>query len=289
MICGFVLAKKGEKISKSKNNAGSSPKELIKMHSADALRYWAAGAKLGTDTMFSEEDLKISRRLVTKLWNAAKFTLMHLDDFDFAESVDLMTVDRWIIEKQEKTTAIAQKYLNEYEVGLARKEIDDFFWNDYCDNYLEIVKDRLYKPEVHGKENRRSAQRALYKSFLGILKLYSIFIPHVTEEIYQDYYRNFEGTQSIHTTLWDKCTDFDEALLEYGNFIESILLGVRKFKSERNLSMKDSIDKLIISMPSAFYEPVEASLKDLYACTSALEIEISECDSFSIEVANKQS
>lgn len=61
MLCGFVLAKKGEKISKSKNNAPSSPKELIKRHSADALRYWASSAKLGTDTMFSEEELKTSK------------------------------------------------------------------------------------------------------------------------------------------------------------------------------------------------------------------------------------
>jgi valyl-tRNA synthetase len=154
MICGFVMAKKGEKISKSKSNASSSPKALVQRYSADALRYWAAGAKLGSDTMFAEDDLKISQRLITKLWNAAKFTLMHLKDYENIQTGDLMPVDRWIIDKQIKTTRAAQKYLDEYEVGLARKEIDDFFWNDYCDNYLEIAKDRLYKPEIHGKENK---------------------------------------------------------------------------------------------------------------------------------------
>ena len=81
MISGFVLAKPGEKISKSKNNAASSPMQLIETHSADCIRYWTAGARLGTDTFFSEEELKVSKRFLNKLYNAAKFAGMHLEDY----------------------------------------------------------------------------------------------------------------------------------------------------------------------------------------------------------------
>jgi valyl-tRNA synthetase len=175
MICGFVLAKKGEKISKSKNNAASSPKELIEKHSADALRYWAAGAKLGTDTMFSEDELKISKRFLTKLWNAANFCIMQLQDYDGSKPNEVLPIDEWIIERVKRLEMVVAENLNQYEIGLAKHEIDEFFWNDFCDDYLEIVKDRLYKPEIHGISERLSGQYALYKVLLEILKLYAIY------------------------------------------------------------------------------------------------------------------
>jgi len=99
MICGFVMAKKGEKISKSKGNSALEPKALVEQYSADAIRYWAANSKLGTDTMFSQEDLKIASRFLTKLWNAAKFTLMHLEDYKSQDVKSLMPVDQWILQR----------------------------------------------------------------------------------------------------------------------------------------------------------------------------------------------
>ena len=153
MICGFVLAKKGEKISKSKNNSEMSPSAIIENHSADVVRYWAANSRLGTDTFFSADELSISKRFITKLWNAAKFAISHLEDYDPKEDVALMPVDRWITERCRQTTFEAARYLNQYEIGSARHEIDDFFWKDLCDYYLEIVKERLYQPEIHALQN----------------------------------------------------------------------------------------------------------------------------------------
>jgi len=142
MICGFVLAKKGEKISKSKNNSPLSPNTLIERYSADSLRYWASCARLGTDTMFSEDELKISKRFLTKLWNASSFCIMHLEDYKGQKPQKLLAPDRWILEKLKETEINARDLLNQYEIGLARQKIDEFFWNDFCDNYLEIIKDR---------------------------------------------------------------------------------------------------------------------------------------------------
>jgi len=169
MICGFVLAKKGEKISKSKSNSEFSPKLLIENHSADVIRYWAANSKLGSDTFFSIDELTIAKRFITKLWNASKFSISHLQDINLNAHVNLMPVDRWIIQRCKQTTINARKLLAQYEIGPARHEIDDFFWKDLCDYYIEIVKERLYQPEKHGYEERKSAQYALYYCTLNIM------------------------------------------------------------------------------------------------------------------------
>ncbi|MCL2527986.1 MAG: valine--tRNA ligase, partial [Defluviitaleaceae bacterium] len=117
MICGFILAKKGEKIGKSKNNNEFDPNGLIATHSADVLRYWTAGAKLGTDTFFLQDELAVPKRFITKLWNASKFAISHLQDMKKAETPVLLPVDRWIIERTKETMANAAKLLNEYEIG----------------------------------------------------------------------------------------------------------------------------------------------------------------------------
>lgn len=275
MICGFVLAKKGEKISKSKNNSSSSPKALIERHSADTIRYWAAGAKLGTDTMFSEEELKISKRFLTKLWNAASFCIMQLQDFRGEKPEEIMPIDKWIIERIKTVEESSIEYLNQYETGLAKHEIDEFFWNDFCDDYLEIVKDRLYKPEIHGEKERLSAQFALYKVLLELLKLYAIYVPHITEEIYQFYFKEFEKAVSIHTMNWNMKSDIkNEDILCFGENIKRIIGEVRKYKSGRNLSLKDKIDCLKINIPENQGEYLQKTLKDIKACTWAEEIEV---------------
>ncbi|GKU26487.1 valine--tRNA ligase [Clostridium folliculivorans] len=285
MICGFVLAKKGEKISKSKNNGTLSPKDLIDRHSADELRYWSAGARLGTDTMFSEEELKQSKRFITKLWNAASFCIMQLQDFDGERPEELLPIDSWIIEKAKSIEETMKGYLNQYEIGLAKKEVDEFFWSDFCDNYLEIIKDRLYKPEIHGSNERKSAQYALYKSLLEILKLYSIYVPYITEEIYQEYFRAFEKNISIHNLGWGIDVDTEkEKILEFGEFIEEIVSEVRKYKSERNLSLKESLSNLNINMSKEFNNYFNRTLKDLKACTWAENIELHFDEKFSVEI-----
>lgn len=278
MICGFVMAKKGEKISKSKNNSTSSPGALLEKYSADSIRYWAANSKLGTDTMFSEEELLASNRFLTKLWNAAKFSLMHLQDFSREQPEKLLSIDRWILERLKEVQNKAAAYLKEYEIGSARHEIDSFFWNDFCDNYLEIVKDRLYKPEIHGEENRKSAQYALYKALLGILKLYAVYVPHITEEIYQDYFREREGTLSIHNLIWERSKEIDAEIIKFGSEVVEILTSVRKYKSERNMSLKDQINALDLSIPNNFMRFFEEIKGDIVASTSVKKIstEISE-------------
>ena len=288
MICGFVLAKKGEKISKSKSNATQSPSQLIEAHSADALRYWVAGAKLGTDTFFDAEELAISKRLINKLWNASKFCFMQLEGFkpeleelinsgrsSFAsQELDkrnnaLLPIDCWILNALQKTTMEATTALNQYELGLARHAIDHFFWDDFCDNYLELAKERLYQPEKHGIEAQRSGRIALYQVLLGILKLYAPYMPHITEYLYQYFYKDFEKIISLHLLHWDPTKQIDTLYLTFGEQIKTAITDARRYKSANNLSMKTEIPSLTIKATSETKSLIEASIGDIIACTHA--------------------
>ncbi len=300
MICGYVLAKKGEKISKSKNNSGLSPSELIEAHSADIIRYWAANSRLGTDTFFAADELGIARRFITKLWNAVKFATFHLEDFEpgaikiiseaqsFATKVEnstetlpparreirLLPVDCWIIERCRETISKTAKLLERYEIGLARHEADDFFWKDLCDYYLEIVKERLYQPEKHGYEERCSAQYALYYCILNVLKLYAVYVPHITEYLYQEFFRGREGTISIHKLIWEKIEFIDENIISFGERLKEIISDTRKYKSENSLSMKTEIDKVFIECAGIHTESFQKTIGDIKACCGAREVEI---------------
>ena len=272
MICGFILAKKGEKISKSKSNNELAPKYLIATHSADALRYWTAGARLGTDTFFSPDELPVSKRFITKLWNASRFAISHLQDIDRTQAPVLLPVDMWMIERVNETATNAAKLLYEYEIGSARHEIDDLFWKDFCDNYIEIVKERLYEPDIHGIEEPKSGQYALYYTLLNIMKLYSIYVPHITEHIFQEYFRQHEKETSIHLTHWPKSSCINNELIQFGERLKDIMFEMRKYKSERNLSMRTGMDNLDIRTERRFAEWFQQTEKDIRACSRTVKI-----------------
>jgi len=272
MICGFILAKKGEKISKSKSNNPLDPKYLIATHSADALRYWTAGARLGTDTFFSPEELSISKRFITKLWNASKFAISHLQDIDLTTIPKLLPVDEWIIQRVNETSAKAAQLLTEYEIGSARHEIDELFWKDFCDNYVEIIKERLYRPDIHGIKERASGQHAVYYAFLNILKLYAPYVPHITEYIYQTFFRQYENAKSIHLTHWGKPSAINTDLIEFGEKLKDIISEMRKYKSENNLSMATEMNEIEIRTEPRFEEWFRHTAKDIQACSRAIEI-----------------
>ena len=274
MICGFVLAKPGEKIAKSKSNSKLSPQELISEYSADAIRYWAANARLGMDTFFDVQEMQdASKRLITKLWNSSKFVLSHLHDFDPAyRPLYVLPVDSWIVERTNETILDAVRRLDEYEIGLARKVIDDLFWKDLCDNYIEIVKERLYRPDIHGEEERKSAQAAMYYCLLNVLKMYAIYIPHETEYIYLKGFKDFVGALSIHLTQWPEPSSVNAELLAFGETLKAAISGVRKHKSENDLSMKAEIEEAVITSEPRFRKWFAETEKDFTACSRAKKI-----------------
>ena len=277
MISGFVLAKRGEKISKSKGNAKMSPNQLLDTYGADLIRYWTASNKLGTDTWFDEDAINNSKRFFNKLWNCARFVDMHINDINIELDTKFNPIDKWIISKCRSVFDKYQNQMDNYEIGLARMEIDNFFWKDFCDNYLEIVKDRLYNEGNKYGESQFAAQKTLAIVFLEILKMYSPFVPHITECIYQNMYKNIEKDDILSCSVFKKLP-FDEKYMDFGEMVKKIIFEVRKFKSDRNLSMKEPIDSIKIYTSLENIKLLKFALSDIISCTKCNNIDVDVCD-----------
>lgn len=261
MVSGFVMANKGEKISKSKGNSKVEPLDLIKQYSADVVRYWAASGRLGTDITFSEETLLRGKKLVNKIWNVSKFIQMHLEDYQDKEFSDFEYVDKWILGNFIKMEKEYLKYLDNYEIGLALNILEKFFWN-FCDNYIEIVKHRLYRPEEFGEQARYSGQKTVYMLLYKLLQDFSVFFPFITEEIYQDIYHDMK---SIHITeIKPLDYSFDNESLN-GDLMCEIISTVRGEKSNNNLSLKTIVKELNIDCSADLKDAINKSEKDFKA------------------------
>jgi len=266
MISGFVTLE-GEKMAKSKGNV-IEPQAVMEKYGADALRYWAASSSLGEDLDYQEKEIVAGTRFVNKLFNASKFVFMNLKNHNNKKPRKLLEIDRIFLERVneiiEKTT---KSFLN-YNYSQVKLIIDRFFWMSFCDNYLEIIKNRIYNGS---KEEKESAKYVLYNSLLTILKIMAPITPFITEEIYQEYFKKSEGEKSIHLSKWPeklaiKKEKSDDAAWE--KFIE-ILEKVRKKKSEAKKSIKAEI---ILTIEKNDREIIKDCLQDLKAVTCSREI-----------------
>lgn len=286
MISGFVLAKKGEKISKSKNNAKMSPNDLLDTYGADMIRYWTASNKLGTDTWFDTKDIEISKRFMNKLWNSAKFVDMHIKHADLSEEAELQSIDKWLISRCHETFEKYQQQMENYEMGLARQEIDKFFWNDLCDNYLEMAKERLYNPNNKYGDSQKAAQQTLATVFLEALKMYSPFVPHITEYIYQELYKSKLKDELLSTSKFTELP-YDKKYIEFGDAMKKVVGDVRKYKTERNLSMKEPIEELKISTSLDNIRCLRDSILDIQSCTRAEHIDVEKSDETEVTITGR--
>lgn len=270
MVSGFALDPHGKKMSKSKGNA-IKPQEMFDKYGVDALRFWAAGSKLGQDMPFQEKDLLTGAKTVIKLWNASKFALMHLENYDGKKPNKLEATDRWLLSKLNKILKAADDYFETYEYSRIKRETEKLFWQILCDNYLEIAKDRLYDPDKRGQDAKISAQYTLYNSLLSILKLLAPIMPYITEEIYQAYFATKENCKSIHISIWPEADEnlIDNAIEEKGDYIVEIIAKTRKIKSEKQISLSKPIKCLIIDKQE---EDIKEFLDDLKATTKAESI-----------------
>ncbi|MDJ0975930.1 MAG: valine--tRNA ligase [Planctomycetota bacterium] len=239
MVSGHVQAPGRQKISKSKGNAPTDPRDMLTAHGADPTRYWALSATLGNDYVYNEDDLKQGRRLCVKLWNASKFAMRHLESYDPKGAPPAPhPMDSWIRTRLADTVRLATDNLERYEFGIAKGDIERFFWNDLCDNYLEMIKDRLYDESPEGAEARRAAQAGLYDALYGVVRLLTPFVPHVAESVYQTLFAAAEGVDSVAQTPWPDATTIDEAETaeQDGAAAVSVLTAIRRWRSEQKIS-----------------------------------------------------
>jgi len=264
MISGFVTLK-GEKMSKSKGNV-IQPQEVIEKYGADSLRFWAAGSKLGEDLDYQEKDIITGRKLITKLWNASKFTLMNLQDYKAEKPAKLEVMDKWILCKLTRLVRNCTTFFEGYEYSKARAETENFFWHDFCDNYLEISKRRIYQGT---KQEKLSAQYAIYTSLLSVIKLFAPIMPHITEEIYHLRFAEDERCKSIHISRWPELSMDDKSALEIGDLFIETLAAVRQFKASNKKSLKALIS---LTLEQEKVSKLKDSLGDFKAVVNAKEI-----------------
>ncbi|MBO4246144.1 MAG: valine--tRNA ligase [Bacilli bacterium] len=274
MISGFVMANKGEKISKSKSNSKMEPFELLDEYGADVVRYWAGSGKLGTDIVFNDETFLRGKKLINKIWNVSKFIEMHLADYEDKEFNDFEYIDKWVIAKFNEMESGFIKYLDNYEMGLALNHLEKFFWN-FCDNYIEIVKHRLYRPEEFGDIPRYSGQKTVYMILYKLLQDFSIFFPFITEEIYQELYHD---QKSIHlTNIKEFDYDFNNELIN-GDKLNMIISQVRGEKSNNNMSVKTPVKSLKLSLSDELNDAVNKAIKDFKATLFLEDLTINKTD-----------
>ncbi|HJM68515.1 MAG TPA: valine--tRNA ligase, partial [Candidatus Babeliales bacterium] len=244
VISGHVLSGNKEKLSKSKGNASMTPENLLKQWPADAIRYWTACGALGTDVAFSENQLKIGNKLVTKLWNAFAFVNQHTEGQTFGSKPDnLGTVNEWMLNNVTECFERYDKEFKKFEYGAALNQVEHLFWHDFCDNYLELVKDQFFNPDNYDPAFVQATLWTLHTVGLRILQLYAAFIPFVTDAIYRDVYSSTIDAPSIHSTIYSNLQVplLNPASAERMTSILDIVSKVRKIKSENQLSLKTEL------------------------------------------------
>ncbi|MCD6035700.1 MAG: valS [Rickettsiales bacterium] len=283
MISGWCLAADKTKMSKSKGNV-VTPVGLIEEKGADVVRYWASTSHLGADTAYSEDVLKIGKKLVNKLWNVSKFASIQLEKLegkpttpvkDVASGVITEALDLWVLSRLSRAIAKASQEFVRYEYCRAREAIEDFFWNDFCDNYLEMIKARAYgEAEGITKQQQQSVIYTVYHAVEALLRLFAPIVPHIAEELYSHMFDDRYASQgSIHGRgRWPLASDFpvNENAEAAGIAAVKVLNAIRKLKADKNVSIKWPLEKVVVSGEGI--EALKAVVLDLQFVSNAAEI-----------------
>jgi valyl-tRNA synthetase len=265
-------------MSKSKGNV-VTPLPLLQQHGADAVRYWAANGRPGTDTAVDEGQMRIGRRLAIKILNASRFVISRLDAPEgegVSEALDAALLTRLANVVEEATSSFEG-----YDYARALDRVETFFWT-FCDDYLELVKGRAYGGA--GEEGARSARAGLAVALSTQLRLFAPFLPFVTEEVWSWWQ---EG--SVHAASWPVAGELrswagaeaDPIVLEA---TAGVLSQVRRAKSERRLSMRAPVARLsVLDSPDrvAALRRAEGDLRDAGGIGA---LELAEGDPPAVEV-----
>jgi valyl-tRNA synthetase len=272
-ISGWILDPDRKKMSKSKGNA-VTPMDLLREHGADAVRYWAASARLGADTAFDVAQIKIGRRLAIKILNATRFVLgigpAHpLDATEIVEPIDLA-----MLRRLARVVAQCTAALEAYEHAAALERAERFFWF-FCDDYLELIKARAYGE--HGDAGAASARAALRLGLSVLVRLLAPMLPFVTEEAW-----SWWQDGSVHLSQWPDATELrdlagpsEDAVLAAAT---EAISAIRKAKSGAGLPMRQPVPALILTADQSTRDALAAAAADVRAAGKVAEIRLQGAD-----------
>ncbi len=269
LIHGLVRDSKGRKMSKSLGN-GVDPLEVIDTYGADALRFsLATGNSPGNDMRYIPERVEASRNFANKIWNAARFLLMNLENSEeMPLPQNLPLEDKWILSKYNDLVSEVTDNLEKYELGLAIQKLYDFIWDVFCDWYIEIAKSRLSME----KELADSARSVLVYVFSGLLKLLHPFMPFITEEIWQSLPHSGESIMVSQWPVYDEKLNFTDDETEFERIMQAIR-AIRNRRAEMNVPPSRKAKVFIVT---DFEDTFNVSVPYLCKLASASSVEVSK-------------
>jgi valyl-tRNA synthetase len=270
---GWILDPDRKKMSKSKGNV-VTPRALFEQYGTDAVRYWAISARPGVDTIVSEEQIKVGRRLATKLLNVSKFVLGIPEGGSDGAIAD--PVDRAMVARLDGVVAEATTAFEGYDYARALERTEAFFWW-FCDDYVELVKGRAYGNR--GDEGAASARAALRHALGALQRLFAPALPFASDEAWSWWHES-----TIHAESWPAPTDVDGGAVDL-DVVSEVLGRVRRAKTEAKLSQRAPVTRLVVRAPSpAAVEPARGDLVDALT-VSEFELVGAAADEFECEIA----
>jgi valyl-tRNA synthetase len=266
MMGGFILAPDGSPMHASKGNA-VDPLEVLDEHGADALRYFAANCALGKDSPFRIQDVRRGAQVCDKLWNINQLLAKAMGGLEAAPTIEpgeLRPIDRWMLLELGGTIREATAECDIFRFDQAMRTTSNFMWHDLADNYLEIVKKRIYD------EGDAAVRAVLYRVGLAVLKLMAPFLPHIAEELYHQNFARLEGYDSIHTSPWPEPPEAggegDDGVLESGRRAVELVEALRRWKSGGGMPLNAAVQA--VELPLGWKEALEPFADDIRGAMS---------------------
>ena len=235
MMGGFILSEDGTPMHASLGNV-IDPLEIINEHGSDAFRSYAASCALGEDNPFRRKDVIRGLKLLRKIWNVQQFIINTIKD-EKPKETEIIDIDKWILTKYSKLVKKCTKRMDKFDYSQTMKEVEYFLWHELADHYIEMIKTSIYE-----NKNIESIKYTLYTLGLGTLKLFAPFYPHLTEEIYSNFYKQFEGVKSIHVSDWPEPVLVDKEKEIAGESVKNYISQVRSWKSEQGIALNAPIN-----------------------------------------------
>ena len=284
LLNGNVLAPDGKKMSKSTGNI-ISPSDLLRDYPADAIRQWAAmSGAMAKDRPFSYEDIKYAKNFLTKVWNAAKLVQKATEGYKApatghgqqglarkmnadripepnlvgtrdTELEALGTIDRWIISRMNQVIKEYTDDMEAFEFHKAIRSMQSFFWHDFCDNYLEYVKHRVYGA---GAEGKKDAQHCLRYVLQNSIRLLAPIAPHISDELHREV---FGAKGSIHLAAWPSEGRIDSGAIAEMESFNRIVAELRQHKARGKMAQNAELAKVRLSLPESLAPELESELK----------------------------
>ncbi len=237
LVNGMVLGEDGFKMSKSRGNI-IAPEEILGQYGADALRQWAAaGAATGSDIQFNWNDVVAASRFQTKFWNIARFALLQINREEVGEGTPTALADRWLLARLSNLVAEVTAAMDEYQFDRGLKAVREFAWEVLADEYIELVKGRLY-----GEGEARAGAVQTLETVLDLLcRLLAPFVPSFAEEVF-----SYLGRGSVHRQSWPEFAFDDAQALADGDLVAAIVAEVRRYKHERGMALNAPLGQVTV-------------------------------------------